>query len=147
MRSILLIVAVALCGCADKSKQSQIAAIKSVLAQDSKLGEARDQGCESAPMAETIKTYVAALDQIEFSECPDDFTAAFKRHRDAWENLASFFTSYDTLRGEMPDLFSIIRESGDESRASLEQIEKQIWGTWGHVEAAMRRHGAGSIGE
>ena len=144
---IIAVVATAMCGCADKSKQSQVAAIKSVLTQDSKLGDARDHGSETARMSDTIKSYVAAVDQIEFTDCPNDFTAAFKRHRDAWENSVSFFASYDSLRGEMHDLFNIIRESGDESRAKLEQIEKQIWGTWGHVEAAMRRHGADSAGE
>ena len=54
-------------------------------AEDSKLGGLRNHAPETASLVESVGSYVEGLDNIDFSGCPEDFTAAFRSHRDAWE--------------------------------------------------------------
>ncbi len=55
-----------------------------------------------------------------------------------------YFEKHADMRGELHDLFDEIRGLGADAHERLERIEKEIWGTWAEVEAAVNRHGAGS---
>lgn len=120
------------------------AAIRTVLEADTELGSVRNHAPESMPLAEAVRAYVRGLDAIDFDECPPDFTAAFRRHRDAWQESIPYFEEHDRMRGELHDLFDKIRAVSVEARMGIESIEKSIWGTWAEVEAAVDRHGGGS---
>jgi len=120
-------------------------AIRAVLEADSELGGVRNHASESQPLAEAVRAYVGGLDAIDFGECPPDFTSAFRRHRDAWHESIRYFEEHDELRGELHDVFKEIRESGADARTRIEGIEKDILDTWAEVQAAVDRHGSGSI--
>lgn len=128
-------------GCSPRESR-EADAVRSVLAQDDSLGTARNHAPETMPLTQSIRDYVAGLEAIDFSGCPEDFTTAFARHRAAWERSVDFFASFDELRGEMHDLFEQIRQGDADTRTRLESVEEDIWGTWAEVEAAARRAGA-----
>lgn len=118
------------------------AAITAIFAQDEELGAIRNQATEDTSLSFTIRQYVAEIDKLDFSHCPEDFTAAFGRHRDAWEKSIPFFSQFDTLRGEMHLLFEQIEQGGEvQGEAYREQLE-HIMGTWAEVEAAANKHQA-----
>jgi hypothetical protein len=87
----------------------------------------------------SIREYVAAIDGLDFSSCPESFTEAFRRHRDAWNDSLPFFERFPEMRGEMHDLFDELRDD-EGTQLQLEAIDKQIWDTWGEVEAAAEPH-------
>jgi hypothetical protein len=120
----------------------EIEAIRAVLAQDDSLGAVRNHAPENMPLSAVIRDYVTGLESINFRGCPESFTTAFQRHRQAWERSIPFFARFDTLRGEMHDLFEEIRQRDAKTREGLEAAESDIWGTWGEVEAAARNAGA-----
>lgn len=117
-------------------------AIRTILARDSELAAIRDHACEDTALSATIRQYVAGIDAIDFSGCPAEFTGAFRRHRDAWENSIPFFGQFDSLRGEMHVLFNTIAESGENQKAAYEKELKAIMDTWGEVETAARHYQA-----
>ena len=112
-------------------------AIEAVLARDAALGGARNHAPETGPIADAIRVYVEGLDAIDFSRCPPEFAAAFRRHREAWRASLPFFERFGDHRGEMHDVFEEIRATDDATRYELEGVEKRIWDTWAEVEAAM----------
>ena len=137
--------ALAACATSAPSKSSRAAtAIRAVLEEDTRLGGVRNHAPESMPLAEAVRVYVRGLDAIDFGGCPSDFTAAFKRHRDAWQESIRYLEEYEEMRGEIHDLFDEIREVSADSRMRIESLEKGIWGSWAEVETAVDRHGGGS---
>lgn len=133
-------------GCATPapSKLSHAAAIRAVLEEDAELGAVRNHASESMPLASAVAAYVRSLDAIDFRKCPADFTAAFERHRDAWQESVRHFEEYEEMRGELHDVFEQIRGVSEDARKRIETIENALHGTWAEVEAAVDRHGAGS---
>lgn len=119
-----------------------VSAIIDVLSLDSELGLVRNSATQSASLAEAIRGYVTALDSMDFSGCPDDFTAAFAYHRNAWEESIPFFEPFSDMRGEMHELFDQIRERSAETHDGLERVEVRIWDSWREVEAVAADHGA-----
>lgn len=114
-------------------------AIARVLAADDEAGRRRNHACESAPLTEAIEAYLDELEALDYDGCPEEFAAAFRRHRQAWRDSLGLFGRYRQLRGEMHELFERIRA---QDAAALEAVEAEIWGTWDEVETAARRHGA-----
>ena len=55
----------------------------------------------------------------------------------AWEYMVYITDKYNSMRGEMHDLFDQIGASGDslDFKVRLDAI----WGTWGFVEEAMKK--------
>lgn len=124
----------------DKAYRS---AMQAVLEQDSEFGRVRNHAPESGTPAAAIRGYVANLDRIDFSGCPRAFTRAFRQHRDAWEATLPLLDQFDELRGELHEVFEVIRARDAETRAALEQVEQPIWSTWGDVEAAVTQYATG----
>lgn len=113
------------------------AAMEAVISQDSKLGAARNEATRAQPIASVIENYVEALDALDLQQCPQDFAKAIRRHADAWRESISFFAQFEDLRGELHEVFEMIREQGGSARTGLEQAEAAIWSTWADVEKAM----------
>ncbi len=117
-------------------------AIYDVLSVDGELGIQRNGATETESIVSSIRTYLAGIDGTDFSACPDDFTEAFRWHRDAWEKSIVFFERFPNLRGEMHELFETIRSEGGETQIELERIEALIWDSWAEVEAVAADYGA-----
>ncbi|MDX1741261.1 MAG: hypothetical protein R3178_08215 [Rhodothermales bacterium] len=120
----------------------EVTAIYDVLAIDSELGIIRNSATETKPLSTAIRNYVSALDTVDFSACPEDFTEAFRYHRNAWEESIPFFEPFGDLRGEMHDLFEEIRDQSMDTRDALERVEVPIWDSWREVEAVAADYGA-----
>ncbi|NNC69658.1 MAG: hypothetical protein HKN90_02430 [Flavobacteriaceae bacterium] len=105
-----------------------------IFKKDDSLGTVRNHTSEEISLSETIKRYTAALNHLDFSNCPDEFSAAFNEHIVAWNQMKDVTDRYSDLRGEMHDLFDVIDKSKDSSefRAHL----KAIWDTWEPIEKA-----------
>jgi hypothetical protein len=116
-------------------------AIRAVFQQDADLSNTRNHASETAPIAEAVKTYLAGLDAIDYSATPEEFAAAFKKHRDAWEAGLPFLAKFEALRGEMHALLDQVRAQGGETQVELERFEKGLFDSWGEIEAAARAHG------
>jgi hypothetical protein len=122
---------------APSNSSSAAAAIRAVLEEDTRLGGVRNHAPEAMPLAEAVGAYVRGLDAIDFGECPADFTAAFERHRDAWQESIRYFEEYPEMRGELHDLFDRIRGVSTDARMRIESIEQNLRGTWAEVEATV----------
>ncbi len=147
---ILLITVAVAAGCNTQSNnldnplpaEKFSAAIKRVLAEDEEMGARRNHACEENSLSFAIDRYLNDIDSIDWQDCPVQFTDAFKMHRDAWEKSKQLFDKFPDLRGEMHDLFDILREK-PESQEALLQVEKDIWGSWAEVEKAALEYGVG----
>ncbi len=117
-------------------------AIQIVLSADEQLGARRNQACKDIPVSTAIRQYVAGIDSLDFSACPEDFSTAFRRHRDAWAASVDYFAQFDNLRGEMHALFETIAEGDSAQAAGYDRAMKAIMDTWSEVEAAARRNAA-----
>lgn len=113
----------------------QRAAIQAVIANDNELGAIRNAASETGPLADAVRDYVAGMDGIDFSKCPAEFTEAFQRHRDVWEQSLPFFEQHLELRGEMHDLFNKFK-ADPATMAQIDAIDRRIWDTWAMVERA-----------
>jgi hypothetical protein len=151
MRTLLAVFLLVVTGCGGDRPRSdrrasetvdEVTAIYDVLAIDSELGIIRNSATETKPLAIAIREYVAALDSLDFSACPEDFTEAFRYHRNAWEESIPFFEEFADLRGEMHELFDQIRSRDVETRDALERAEVPIWDSWREVEAVAADYGA-----
>lgn len=127
---------------ASSSEEPYAEAIRAVFAEDDKAAAIRNHACEDTTLAETVRQYVAAIDAMDFSRCPADFTSAFKSHRDAWANTIPFFHSFDTLRGEMHELFAVIENMSPGQKVELVKISRPIGDTWVEVEKLAGKYGA-----
>lgn len=116
------------------------AAMARVLEEDAQLGATRNHASETGPIAEAIRRYVAGLDALDVSDCPEAFVHALGRHRSAWEQSVAFFEQFPELRGELHDVFEMIRTRDEASSAGLEAAEAGIWSTWAEVEAVVEKY-------
>lgn len=107
-----------------------------ILEMDRILGKQRDLVCQHASAATAVRAYLIGLDVVDFQACPQEFVAAFRAHRNAWEQSIPFLEDHDSLRGEMHDLFDQIRQLGDEQRTRLDKHVREITETWAVVEKA-----------
>ncbi len=137
-----MVVLLLVTGCASSPPpgRTPLQEIDRVIELDNQLGALRNMHCETHPIAEAVRQYVRGLNAISFHGAPDDFAAAFSRHRKAWEDSLPFFARYGALRGEMHDVFEFIRMKSPEDAADLEKVEAKIWGTWADVESAIKLH-------
>jgi DNA phosphorothioation-dependent restriction protein DptG len=106
--------------------------IQQVIDLDDSLGTIRNHACETISLSETIDQYAAAMDKINYKDCPEKFTEAFAKHREAWKAMKDVTDNYPELRGEMHTLFDQI-EKGKDSSLFKPRL-KNIWDTWGAVE-------------
>ena len=142
MNRILLITAViilAACGNSSKKIEAELSAqecIESVIALDDSLGSVRNYATVNQSLSLTIDEYVNALKDIDFSNCPTDFTKAFDSHIEAWKNAKIITDKYLNIRGEMHDLFTIIEN--DQDSTEFKQLVAEIWSTWGDVENSIK---------
>lgn len=116
-------------------------AISDILDHDARIGKIRNHACENQPLSTTVTDYVEAMREIDFSKAPNDFTEAFEQHIAAWEHSIPFMQQFPDLRGEMHDLFEEIRSSSATNQSTLEDHEKEIWGTWAEIERIAKSHG------
>ncbi len=115
--------------------------IQRIIQMDSVLGKQRDLLAKTESLGTAVAAYVLAIDCLDFGQCPTDFVAAFKRHRDAWQESIEFLRRHDSLRGEMHELFAKIRQIDDANRNELKKHVDAIFGTWNEVEAAAKAAG------
>jgi hypothetical protein len=108
--------------------------IASVIEEDERIGKIRNHACEKISLSKTIDDYVEGLSKIDYTGCPEKFSAAFKKHSQAWLNTKAVTDKYSAMRGEMHDLFKQL-ESGKDS-VEFKRLQRAIWDTWGEVEAA-----------
>ena len=107
------------------------------------IAKQRDHIPEKDNLAIAVRTYVLGLDNIDFSDCPKEFTAAYKKHRDAWNDSVAFFEKHDSLRGEMHDLFDLIRKMDSPDREEINRHNDAIMSTWRDVETIATKYGIG----
>jgi hypothetical protein len=106
------------------------------IASDDSLGKVRNRACEAISLSETIRQYADGMEKISYQNCPAAFTAAFKRHREAWLALLPVTDQHPDLRGEMHNLFKQL-EAGEHAE-QFKPLVKTVWDTWAEVEAAMK---------
>lgn len=107
-----------------------------IFKKDDSLGTVRNHACEEISLSETIKQYTSSLNELDFTNCPDDFSDAFNTHITAWNEMIEVTDKYPDLRGEMHDLFDSI-EKGKDSIVFKSRL-KAIWDTWGPIEKAKK---------
>ncbi|MDJ0645873.1 MAG: hypothetical protein QNJ57_07830 [Flavobacteriaceae bacterium] len=105
-----------------------------ILKKDDSLGTIRNHSCEKISLSTTIQQYTSSLNELDFSNCPEDFSKAFKDHISAWNEMTAITDRHDQLRGEMHDLFDIIEKSLDSTEFAARL--KAIWDTWEPIEKA-----------
>lgn len=140
LAAILSLAGTAAVGNAENEASSYAAAIRAVIEQDSRLGKLRNHFSEDAPVARAVEEYVAGLDALDLEHCPPDFVRALHRHRDAWHGSIAFFEEFPNLRGEIHDVFEMIRARDHSSRARLEAVEAEILSTWVAVQNSMSQY-------
>jgi hypothetical protein len=138
-------------------RQQIIANIERVIAYDKSLSDATKTTEEDS--LDTVRSYVMALRQIDFSGCPDDFRQAYLRHIHAWdktipvlelakhhkmesESIGAFIEGF--LRGLVFD-FGMIEEDKQARNAVMERIQsaqKAVQDTWHRVEEIAVHYGA-----
>ncbi|MCK6691312.1 MAG: nuclear transport factor 2 family protein [Thermoanaerobaculia bacterium] len=106
------------------------------IALDDSLGRIRNHACETVSLSQSIRQYAAAIAAIDFSGCPEPFSAGFKKHAAAWLALLPVTNQYSDLRGEMHTLFKQL-ESGRHAE-QFKPLLKSVWDTWGEIEEAMK---------
>ena len=109
--------------------------IEYIIAQDGSLGGIRNHACEKISLAQTIRQYADAIEQLDYTNCPPAFEAAFTNHIRAWREMIPLVEKYPELRGEMHDLFDELEKGKDTDE--FKPLLKSIWDTWGEVEKAM----------
>lgn len=129
-------------GATETETDTAAEAIQRILLADEQLAEHRNYACKDTTLSATIRQYVAGIDRLDFSDCPDDFTAAFRRHRDAWAASVDFFSQFDDRRGEMHELFAAIEAEGGQQQAVYEAALQPIMDTWTPVDSLARQYGA-----
>ena len=123
----------------NQKPDNSLECIERVLAEDNALGVTRNHDCETISLDSTIIKYADRLGKIEFSNCPETFTLAFEKHRQAWLEMIPLAKKFPDLRGEMHDLFDIIEKS--DQAETFKPLLKAVWDTWGEVDEAMKAAG------
>ena len=140
MKKLLLLILITI-GCAqsERNKAKQYTScIDIILKEDSRLGNIRNHACEEISLEQTIINYTDSLLGLDFSECPKPFTGAFLNHIEAWVNTIELVTPYDSIRGEMHELFDII--IADDTDSIFSNQVKVIWSTWDSIEYQRARY-------
>ena len=109
--------------------------IDHIIAVDDSIGKIRNHNCEKISLSETIKVYTTGIENLDFNNCPGDFTNAFQRHKKAWTQMLQVTDKHPNLRGEMHDLFKILEEGKD--KEFFKPLLDKIWSTWAEVEKSM----------
>ena len=115
----------------DRSVEAS-ACIERVLAVDDSLGGIRNDATNNIPMGHVVRVYVRDLERIDFTDCPEKFTANFNEHIEAWKQIVPILDKHDDLRGEMHDLFDQLEKNED--AALFRERLAAIWSTWDKVE-------------
>ena len=129
-------------GCAADPGESPAAVIERALTIDAQASHLRNHACETAPIADAVRGYVAALDAINLDGAPQDFVAALQSHRDAWLATLPWMDAVAADRGEMHQLLDRIKARDQARAAALEPLMKQVFATWTAVDAATANAGA-----
>ena len=116
-------------------------AIAQVFALDAVLSRQRDRLPQKHSLATAVQAYVLGLDNIDFGKCPAEFSQAFKKHRDAWNDSISFFEKHDQMHGEMQSVIDRIREMDQTVVSELDRCMLPISDTWKAVENEAKKHG------
>lgn len=119
---------------ADHPGPSPCACVSSVISADEVAGKTRNHACEKQSLSQTIKDYAEAINSMDYNGCPPAFTKAMGTHADAWSKLPTITDHYSDKRGEMHDLFSMLKAGPEGEEFSL--LEDEIWATWEAVEKA-----------
>lgn len=107
-----------------------------IFKQDDELGKSRNHYCKTHTLSETVLQYTHALEQLDFTDCPENFTKAFQNHRKAWLAILPITNKNETLRGEMHQLFKEIENGADGE--TFKKLVAEIWRTWDEVEKARK---------
>ena len=111
--------------------------VERVLTADEELSQVRNHTSENGSLSDAIKSYIDALSKLNFKGCPDEFTAAFEKHRLAWSATLPIIEKHSDLRGEMHTLFDKI-ESGDDGD-KFKPLKQAIFDTWAEIESAKNK--------
>ena len=136
---MIMLVILSLLNCNSSNKHSiQLSkpeCIKNVIAFDDSLGTIRNHACEKISLSKTIQNYTYALENIDFSNCPTEFSNAFNTHINAWKNMMSLTNKYPNLRAEMHALFDTIKQGKDS--IEFKPLLDNIWSTWTDIEKTL----------
>ena len=121
---------------AKKSIVSQKQCVDFIMKQDDSLGTIRNHFCETSSLSETITQYANSLTDLDFSDCPNEFTSAFNKHIEAWRQMLPIANQNNELRGELHALFDKIEVSEDSIQFKIKL--KGIWDTWADIEKAIK---------
>lgn len=118
-----------------RANQAELKCMEYIINKDDSLGKVRNYACEKIPLSNTIEQYVTSVQELDFSNCPGNFSLAFENHINAWEAMKQVTNHFPNLRGEMHDLFDTIAQS--EHKNTFDPLLKEIWDSWASVENAM----------
>lgn len=110
--------------------------VKQIFEKDSIFGDIRNHDSEKISLSEAINNYSKNLNSLDYSDCPERFEIAFRKHIDAWMDFKKVSDKYPLLRGELHKIFAIIEKSKDstEFKSRLDQILE----TWEIVEESSK---------
>lgn len=139
---VLIIGSWLLLSCAGPPKQEEVRSAQdgmaAIIAQNDSLGHWRNLACKSISLEATIRQYASDLQRLDYSGYPEAFAQAFQSHSTAWASLLPVVEPYDSLRGEMHDLFDLLAQSPDSS--TFNSLVDNVWSTWSEVEAALEEN-------
>lgn len=115
-----------------KFNDPQKSCIDFIIEKDEYLGSKRNHDCETNSLSYAVNAYIDGLEELNYDNCPSGFKSSFSSHISAWKEIIPVLDQYDSLRGEMHDLFDEIKRGKDSS--TLNQKEALIWSTWEEVE-------------
>ncbi|MCB0716277.1 MAG: hypothetical protein KDC06_09700 [Chitinophagaceae bacterium] len=125
---------------ANKNKSTQqentASCVEFIMQQDDSLGAVRNHACKKISLSRAISQYVNAIEQLDFSRCPEEFSLAFQKHINAWKEMIKLTDQFPHLRGEMHTLFTTIAET--KAKEKFAPLLKAIWDTWAEVENAQQ---------
>lgn len=130
----LLCIGFILVSCKTNDASKQTDCINTILKQDDSLGKIRNNATKIHSISNSILSYTDALKALDFSNCPEQFSSAFKKHISAWNNMMFVTTKYPTLRGEMHEVFDKLEKSKDSTE--FKRYLNKIWSTWDEIEKA-----------
>ncbi|MBT8320726.1 MAG: hypothetical protein KJO90_03550 [Eudoraea sp.] len=118
---------------ADKTAEvKQLKCVEHIFTSDSILGEVRNHASEKVSLSQSIMTYTEELESLDFSNCPEKFTSAFRQHIEAWKMVMQVSDKYPSLRGELHSIFAELEKSKDSTE--FKYLVKQVWDTWNLAE-------------
>ena len=136
---------------AERQRAAARQAIAEAYAADQRLHAAMEALPADAPpshYADVVRAYCDALDRRDWSGCPADFQAAYRRHVRAWRDL-------ETAARQLPDGFLSGAAQGTVNlltrgewdggarrmTAQAEAARRQVRATWEDVERIGAQHG------